>query len=221
MKLNNQILDSTFKPVSPGEVFKVYGSKDTVKQMITILTNNSIGCRCNLFSSVNVLAKLHTPLTRTVRTGWGEFFCAGVCSRAVMNVTLARCTRLQNEMITHMNVSKWATCPWLSWERSFEIVHFPSMIVIQLFCKYTRIHSDARWIAESRILILSWKCTETQIGYSFSFLTVSSRSGCCFVTAVAPLWTPDYIRLKPRLLCRQLLEIAGVSCKIQIVPFHN
>lgn len=29
LKLNNQILDSAFKPVSPGEVFKVYGSKDS------------------------------------------------------------------------------------------------------------------------------------------------------------------------------------------------
>lgn len=93
LKLNNQALDSAFTPVSPGEVFKVYGSIDTVKQIITILTNNNMGCRCNLFSSVNVLAKLHTPLTRTVRTGWSVY------SRVVMNVTLAACTRLQNSTL--------------------------------------------------------------------------------------------------------------------------
>lgn len=30
LKINNQALDSANVPVSPGEVFKVYGSKDSI-----------------------------------------------------------------------------------------------------------------------------------------------------------------------------------------------
>lgn len=56
LKINNQALDSAFAPVSPGEVFKVYGWKDSINKLKYLTnTNNYL---CFLFSSVIILTAL-------------------------------------------------------------------------------------------------------------------------------------------------------------------